>query len=297
MSHSILPLTPHLTPVRPVVALLLSVLSLLALGGCASNYQDLPPVPNRVAYRLGSVPADDVAKARAHIEGGNRVYWWDENANPGGSPRLIVNLPEQKVFAYKGGQLIGASTVSTGREGYDTPTGKYTVISKHRDHRSNLYGNYVDAGTGAVVKQNIDTRKDPAPPGTVYKGSRMPYFTRLRHHAGGSTAMGFHEGYLPGYAASHGCLRLPRYFAKQVFDHVPNGSSVLVENAAPDKSAPGIPFEPIRSRDSFSRNPGYYTEYGARNQPSMLPNDYAPSVRGPQAQATRDTSGRAIPIF
>jgi hypothetical protein len=168
-------------------------------------------------------------------------------------------------------------------------------VSKHRDHRSNLYGNYVDADTGAVVKQNIDVRQTSAPPGTVYKGSRMPYFTRLRHHGTGSTAMGFHEGYLPGYAASHGCLRLPRYFAQMVFDHAPRGSSVVVESAAPDKTEPGIPYDLVRSRDGFSRNPGYLTEYGARNHPEFVPSDFSQTARSPGA--TRDTSGTAIPIF
>lgn len=95
-------------------------------------------------------------------------------------------------------------------------------MQKDKDHASSVYGDYVDAG-GAVVKRDIDRNKDPMPPGTRFDGAKMPYFMRI---VGG---VGMHQGFLPGYAASHGCIRMPMAMAEAFFRNVETGTPVHIE--------------------------------------------------------------------
>jgi lipoprotein-anchoring transpeptidase ErfK/SrfK len=95
------------------------------------------------------------------------------------------------------------------------------VVSKDRDHVSSEFGDYVD-DYGNVVRSNIDVRKDSRPPGTHFDGARMPYCM----HFNGGYAM--HEGYVPPYAASHGCIRLPKGMAAHFFNAAPEGTPVIV---------------------------------------------------------------------
>ncbi len=110
---------------------------------------------------------------------------------------------------------------STGREGHDTPPGNYKIIQKDPNHASSLYGDYVDAA-GNVVQKDVELGKDPKPPGAIFKGAPMPYFMRI---TGG---VGMHEGYLPGYPASHGCIRMPGKMAQIFFSNVALGTPVAV---------------------------------------------------------------------
>lgn len=138
-----------------------------------------------------------------------------------GQPRLVINLSEQRVQYYKGGQLVGVSPISSGREGRDTLNGKFSVIEKDLNHRSSLYGSYVDS-SGDIVVGDVDSRSDPRPPGTKFVGASMRYFMRI---VGG---IGMHEGYLPGYPASHGCIRLPTKMAAIFYRETPHGTPVQI---------------------------------------------------------------------
>ena len=89
------------------------------------------------------------------------------------------------------------------------------------EHASSRYGDYVDAGDN-VIMPNIDNQKDLKPPGTKYKGAPMPFFMRI---VGG---VGMHAGYLPGYPASHGCIRMPEFMAENFFNAVSLGTPVTV---------------------------------------------------------------------
>lgn len=148
------------------------------------------------------------------------VSYWDGDGVPG-KPSIKISLSEQKAYFYKGGQLVGISQLSTGREGMNTTTGSFKIIQKDEKHVSNLYGDYVDAADNVVVA-NVDVGKDPKPPGTRFKGSPMPYFMRI---VGGT---GMHAGYLPGYPASHGCIRMPEFMAENFFRSVSVGTPVTV---------------------------------------------------------------------
>lgn len=211
-----------------------SALLIWWLTGCETTPLEMPL---EQGYPLGSVSAQDHATARGWLSG-NRKHYWNEGAAASGSDRIIINLPEQKAFYYRGGQLVGVSVVSTGREGYRTPTGNYRVLSKHAEHRSSLYGGHVDVATGNVINDDVDTRKDPLPPGAKYVGASMPYFLRLKHGPTGITSIGTHAGYLPGYPASHGCIRMPHAAAQRFFQEAAIGTPVVIENAKPDTSAP-----------------------------------------------------------
>jgi len=137
--------------------------------------------------------------------------WW-KGDHLSGSPSMTINLSEQRIYYYKAGQLAGVSTISSGREGYSTPTGSFKITQKNRDHKSSLYGNYVDA-QGNILQKEVDVRKDPKPPGARFDGADMRYFMRV------TGAVGMHEGYLPGIpglarlhppATAHGPHFLPR---------------------------------------------------------------------------------------
>lgn len=139
----------------------------------------------------------------------------------GGKPSILISLHAQRAYLREGNEVVSETAISTGREGHSTPTGSYRVIRKDIDHRSGLYGAYVDAG-GYVVKADVDTRKDSAPPGTHYLGAAMPYFVEFL------PGYGLHEGHRPGYPASHGCVRLPGRKARQFFEASRIGTPVTV---------------------------------------------------------------------
>ena len=150
-------------------------------------------------------------------------YWNGDGVS--GEPKIIVSISEQHAYFFKGKNLVGESTVSTGKPGFGTPPGHYTVLSKDAAHVSTVFGDYVD-DAGNVVKSNIDSRKDPRPKGSHYDGARMPYAMFFR----GGYAM--HQGYVPPYAASHGCIRIPKEMAETFFDNAPVGTPVIVKEEA-----------------------------------------------------------------
>jgi len=122
---------------------------------------------------------------------------------------IIVSLPEQRMYVYRNGVRIGQSTVSTGTKGHPTPTGMFTILQKKVRHESN-----------------------------IYKGAKMPHMQRLTW-----TGIAMHAGRLPGYPASHGCVRLPVDFAERLYSVTQNGTSVVITD---DKFAPGETAEPGR---------------------------------------------------
>ena len=147
-----------------------------------------------------------------------------ETARPhGGKTAILINLREQRAVLTQGGVSVAETSISTGREGHATPVGNFHVIRKDIDHRSSLYGEYVDAG-GRVVMTNVDVRINARPPNSHYLGAAMPYFVEF------SPGLGLHEGHRPGYPASHGCVRLSSWRAKQFYNAVKIGTSVTIRN-------------------------------------------------------------------
>lgn len=152
----------------------------------------------------------------------DNVSYWDGDAATGPA-HVRISIGQQRAYFYKGEQLVGVSLLSTGREGHDSPTGNFKIMQKDRDHVSSIYGDYVDAQTHAIVMKEIDRTKDKMPKGCIYDGARMPFFMRI---TGG---VGMHEGFLPGYPASHGCIRMPGFMAEDFFRNVEVGTPVTIE--------------------------------------------------------------------
>lgn len=140
-------------------------------------------------------------------------WLWLAQASPTGPVVVVVSLTEQLAYAYRNGVVIGISTTSSGRQGYDTPTGVFTILQKDKDHHSSIYNN-----------------------------AAMPYTQRLTW---GGVAL--HAGGLPGYPSSHGCVHLPSEFARLLFDVSPMGMTVVVAQTgkAPEEVVhPGL-FAPV----------------------------------------------------
>ena len=139
-----------------------------------------------------------------------------------GRASIVVDLGEQQAYLYRGKHRTAASRISSGREGHRTPIGRFSVIRKDTDHRSSLYGNYVD-DSGRVMKANVDSRTDSKPPHSHFLGASMPFFVEF------SPGYGLHQGYLPGVPASHGCIRMPYWKARQFYEAARIGTAVTVK--------------------------------------------------------------------
>jgi lipoprotein-anchoring transpeptidase ErfK/SrfK len=136
---------------------------------------------------------------------------------------VIVSLTKQRAYLMTGDEIAIDSPISSGKRGHTTPNGSFSVLEKDKDHRSNIYGDYVDS-SGRVVRGGISSQIDSAPSGTHYVGASMKWFMRLT-----SGGVGMHVGILPGYPASHGCIRMPEPAAAQFYSHVKVGTPVRVD--------------------------------------------------------------------
>src|SRR5437762_3701697 len=121
-------------------------------------------------------------------------YWWKPQLSPSGPLVVLVSVPEQTMHVYRNGILIGRSSVSTGSKGHATPGGVFSILEKKQEHYSKKYEN--------------------AP---------MPNMQRLTW-----TGIAMHSGNLPGYPASHGCIRLPFDFSQLLFSATAKGGTVVV---------------------------------------------------------------------
>ncbi len=140
-------------------------------------------------------------------------FIWMPEVVPQGPLVMVISITEQRAYLYRNGVLIAVSTVSTGKKGKETPTGVFTILQKNKDHKSSLYND--------------------AP---------MPFMQRLTWDG-----VALHAGKLPGYPASHGCVRLPYDFAKVLFDTTDFGMTVVVADetsSVPNVAHPSV-FAPV----------------------------------------------------
>lgn len=221
---------------RALLRTILPVGVLAIMAGCAEV-----PAPSTTSTAVAPPPSG----------------YWNGDGVPG-APKIVVSISDQRAYFFKGKRLVGQSTVSTGKPGFSTPPGQYTVVWKDKDHVSTVFGDYVD-DFGNVVKSNIDARKDSRPPGSHYDGARMPFAMFFR----GGYAM--HQGYVPPYAASHGCIRLPAGMAEPFFNNAPLGTPVIVKDS------------PV--------------EYVSRDQPDQIP----PFVPAPAPNLVRSPAPAPVP--
>lgn len=151
----------------------------------------LSPMGASTAQRVGLEGRTVIEKAPTLRNG---EFVWAPEIAPKGPTLLIVNLDTQRAVLFRNGVAIAATTLSTGRPGYETPTGVFTILQKHVVHYSSKYDN--------------------AP---------MPYMQRLTWKG-----VALHAGYLPGRPASHGCIRLPKEFARLLYGATTLGMTVVV---------------------------------------------------------------------
>jgi lipoprotein-anchoring transpeptidase ErfK/SrfK len=143
---------------------------------------------------------------------------------------IEIDLAEQKAWVLQDGQRIYETNISSGRTGFETPSGSFSVVQKDPDHKSTLYGKIVDA-KGRVVLSDADC-DTPVPPGAKFQAAPMKNFLRI------NGAVGMHAGRLPGYPASHGCIRLPPSKAALFFNIAEVGTPVRVFGTAPRTGPP-----------------------------------------------------------
>lgn len=143
-----------------------------------------------------SLDSGSVTDAAQRLKAGE--FLWAPEVAPEGPVLLAVSLATQRAVLYRNGVPIAITTVSTGRPGHTTPTGIFTVLERDVEHYSSLYNS--------------------AP---------MPFMQRLTW---GGVAL--HGGNLPGYPASHGCIRLPHEFARLLYGVTRLGMTVVITNDA-----------------------------------------------------------------
>jgi len=136
---------------------------------------------------------------------------------------VIVSLTKQRAYLMTGDEIAIDSPISSGKRGHTSPNGSFSVLEKDKDHHSSLYGDYKDTA-GRTVRGGISSQIDSAPSGTHFVGASMKWFMRLT-----SEGVGMHVGILPGYPASHGCIRMPEPAAAQFYSHVKVGTPVRVD--------------------------------------------------------------------
>jgi len=143
---------------------------------------------------FGATQGRQMPTASVYLEAGD--YVWHPETSPVGAVVIIVSLSDQVLAVYRNGVRIGRSSISSGKLGHDTPTGIFTILQKNTRHHSN-----------------------------IFHGASMPYMERLTW-----SGVAMHGGELPGYADSHGCVRLPLEFAKKLYTLTADGTTVIVTN-------------------------------------------------------------------
>ena len=157
------------------------------------------PAPKPSPYRWTNGFSDKAREAAFETFGETNLkpgdFLWASGIPAKGETRIVVDLLTQTAFVYRGEKVVGITTISSGKKGRETPLGFWSVLSKRKMYRSRKY--------------------DSAP---------MPFAQMIDDHG-----IALHGGKLPGYPASHGCVRLPMKFAEKLFALTQMGSKVVIE--------------------------------------------------------------------
>jgi lipoprotein-anchoring transpeptidase ErfK/SrfK len=140
------------------------------------------------------VPPFHARRQKLRLPSGKKAIEKENVAKPQGPLMIAVSIGRQRVKIYDANGFYAEAPVSTGMPGHSTPTGVFSVIQKHRLHHSN-----------------------------IYSGAPMPYMQRITW-----SGIALHAGVLPGYPASHGCIRMPPAFAVKMWNWTKMGARVIV---------------------------------------------------------------------
>jgi len=233
----------HALPSRPTGALSVRLLATLLAAPLALNLTGCTEV-TRFLARPEAKPAATPAAAAPQVAvepaapepiptpqekpKSGKLYEWNGDGRK--ISHIVVNTDEQKARFYDGEEQVGWTTVASGVSKHPTPTGRFEVLEKVANKRSNLYGKVYSSG-GGVVRSDAKAGRDPIPAGARFEGAKMPYFLRVTYDG-----VGLHAGPIPrpGHPASHGCIRLPSKMAPVLFQHVGVGTKVSIIGSGPD---------------------------------------------------------------
>jgi hypothetical protein len=194
------------------------LLTAVAFAAMISQSGFAAPMPQPSFHTKGT----PTGKATGPLKPGE--YWWNPHVSPSGPVVVLVSVPLQTMHVYRNGILVGRSSISTGSKGHDTPSGVFTILEKKQTHRSKKYDN--------------------AP---------MPNMQRLTW-----SGIAMHSGNLPGYPASHGCVRMPYDFSTHLFSITGSGGTVVIGDSK-------------TSQPHFAANPGLL----------LAPKDFTPEMVKP----------------
>ena len=203
------------------------------------------------------------------MEWGKRVWLWmgiilgSYVAQAAAQYSVEIDLQQQTAYLIRGNRVVLASPISSGRSGHLTETGSFKIIEKELNHYSSLYGKIVNA-SGRTVVSDADADMS-VPRGGKFVPAPMRYF--MRFHA----ATGMHAGYLPGYPASHGCVRMPEQNAIQFFRAVEVGTPVHVFGRTPHR----------RDYFQYGPQPPRWPQYDRRYDPRFRDPRYDPRYAPP----------------
>ena len=173
----------------------------LLVTGCAVSQPETagpiapPPAPKPWGWGYSDKAKVEMAKTFGTTSLKASEFRWVDDIPKTGETKVVVSLTDQMAWVYRGDRMIAATTVSSGKLKHESPMGQFPIMEKKAFHRSNRYSN--------------------AP---------MPHMLRLNRWG-----VALHGGVVPGYPASHGCIRLPVAFAKKLFGYVSRGDNVYVE--------------------------------------------------------------------
>ncbi|MGC5795956.1 L,D-transpeptidase family protein [Sphingomonas sp. NFX23] len=185
--------------------------SFMAVGLTFAILAGANPAQAASAAAIAAMPIEQAATELSP----NQFVWKDNGSSEPVS--IVVSLMEQRAFVYRGSTMIAATTISSGKDGKDTPVGTYPILQKNAVHRSSLYDD-----------------------------ASMPFMQRLTWDG-----IAIHAGRNPGFPASHGCIRVPLGFAKQLFGVTTLGTTVTVTD---DFEGGVMPEAPVADQETAVAN-------------------------------------------
>jgi len=195
---------------QPAAAILLGLLLVLGTGSASAAPGAPKAAPRKKAAELihKQDPPMIAARLMDRLTPENTSVW--------------ISLGKQRAYLMAGDEVVVDTPISSGKRAGMTPKGEFKILEKNADHRSNIYGDFVDR-SGRTVRRGVSTKIDSAPAGTRFLGAPMKWFMRLTWDG-----VGMHVGVLPGYPASHGCIRLPEEIAALFYQKCPKGTPVTI---------------------------------------------------------------------
>lgn len=265
-------------PVLTAIAAMVTLASCAHLPGSLTREASKPAEPQAVAQ----VP--EQAKKPPETPEPKPLYEWNGDGRQ--VSHIEIDVDTQQARFFDGADQIGWTTVASGLKSHPTPTGSFDVLERVSDKRSNLYGKIYNS-RGKLVKSDAKKGRDPIPAGGRFVGAKMPYFLRLTYDG-----IGMHAGRIPvpGFPASHGCIRMPKQMAPILFDHVSAGTAVTIVGNGPDYGNYAERQRIARAQRAAERPPEIQTAAVAEPTPPSAPALYRPKQVSIDALAPMPTT-------